>query len=175
MKIKCRCGSFATGRCAMKIGPCPQCPESDGGQSRCRPSRWAISGRPVAVNAPSGRQPIAQPADRVLAIKCLEGHFSSGWRKSCSINLGYSKLAFVRTQVTVRIQAAELVPEQRDRQGARPENGGEIARYTPLLSVFLRFRQGASVIVAAAQQFFEFPPKRKSIRSQRLPPAPNSI
>src|SRR5262245_55512880 len=24
-----RFGSFATDRCAMKIGPCPQCPESD--------------------------------------------------------------------------------------------------------------------------------------------------
>ena len=38
-------GSFATDRCAMKIGPCPQCPESDGGRSRCRPSRWATSSR----------------------------------------------------------------------------------------------------------------------------------
>src|SRR5258705_13835204 len=27
----------------MKIGPCPQCPESDGGRSSCRPSRWARS------------------------------------------------------------------------------------------------------------------------------------
>src|SRR5215510_522154 len=32
---------FATDRCAMKIGPCPQCPESDGWRSRCQPSRWA--------------------------------------------------------------------------------------------------------------------------------------
>src|SRR5262249_20743229 len=38
------CGSIATDRCAMKIGPCPQCPESDGCPSRRRPSRWAITG-----------------------------------------------------------------------------------------------------------------------------------
>jgi hypothetical protein len=25
----------------MKIGPCPQCPESDGWPSKRRPSRWA--------------------------------------------------------------------------------------------------------------------------------------
>src|SRR5262249_41774266 len=36
-----RVGSFATDRCAMKIGLCPQCPESDGWPSRRRPSRWA--------------------------------------------------------------------------------------------------------------------------------------
>jgi len=36
-----RYGSFATDRGATKIGPCPQCPESDGGRSRCCPSRWA--------------------------------------------------------------------------------------------------------------------------------------
>jgi len=34
--------SFATDRCAMKIGPCPQCPESDGWPSKRRLSRWAI-------------------------------------------------------------------------------------------------------------------------------------
>src|SRR5262245_5066714 len=39
-----RVGSFATDRCAMKIGPCPQCPESDGLPSKRRPSRWANNG-----------------------------------------------------------------------------------------------------------------------------------
>jgi hypothetical protein len=34
---------FGTDRCAMKIGPCPQCPESDGWPSKRRPSRWANS------------------------------------------------------------------------------------------------------------------------------------
>jgi hypothetical protein len=38
------CGSFATESCAMKIGPCRQCHESDRGRSRCRPSRWAKTG-----------------------------------------------------------------------------------------------------------------------------------
>src|SRR5262249_49388145 len=28
----------------MKIGPCPQCPESDGWPSKRRPSRWATTG-----------------------------------------------------------------------------------------------------------------------------------
>src|SRR5215813_1423780 len=37
-----RVGSFATHRCAMKIGLCPQCPESDGWPSKRRPSRSAI-------------------------------------------------------------------------------------------------------------------------------------
>jgi len=31
-----RDGSFATDHCAMKIGPCPQCPESDGWPSKLR-------------------------------------------------------------------------------------------------------------------------------------------
>jgi len=39
--IDFRSGSFAADRCATKIGPCPQYAESDGGQSRRRPSRWA--------------------------------------------------------------------------------------------------------------------------------------
>src|SRR5262245_60127820 len=43
-------GSFATDRCAMKIGPCPQCPESDGWRSRGRPSRWAASGHSRRCN-----------------------------------------------------------------------------------------------------------------------------
>src|SRR5262245_45548262 len=30
--------TFATDRCTMKIGPCPQCPESDGWPSKRRPS-----------------------------------------------------------------------------------------------------------------------------------------
>src|SRR5262249_39726870 len=33
--------AFATDRCAMKISPCPLCPERDDWPSRCRPSRWA--------------------------------------------------------------------------------------------------------------------------------------
>ena len=37
-------GSFATDRCVMKVGPCPQCPEGDGCSSKRRRSRWAISG-----------------------------------------------------------------------------------------------------------------------------------
>src|SRR5215468_6846153 len=37
-------GSFASDRCAMKIGPCPQCPESDGCPSKLSPLRWAASG-----------------------------------------------------------------------------------------------------------------------------------
>src|SRR5215470_2164087 len=32
--------TFATDHCAMKIGPCPQCPESDVLPSKRRPSRW---------------------------------------------------------------------------------------------------------------------------------------
>jgi len=36
-------GSIATDRCAPKIAPCPQCPESDGWPSKCRPSRRATS------------------------------------------------------------------------------------------------------------------------------------
>src|SRR5262249_13560994 len=43
-KLGVRSGSFATDHCAMKIGPCPQCPESDGGRSKRRPSRWANNG-----------------------------------------------------------------------------------------------------------------------------------
>jgi len=53
-------GSFATDRCAMKIGPCPQCPESDGGRSSCRPSRWARFGR----NAPSPQAAAYRPPGR---------------------------------------------------------------------------------------------------------------
>src|SRR5215475_6403369 len=40
-----RDGSFATDRCAMKIGLCPQCPESDGWPLKRRPSRRANSCR----------------------------------------------------------------------------------------------------------------------------------
>jgi len=42
---------FATDRCAMKIGRCPQCPESDGRLLEHRPSRWANNGLPRCTPA----------------------------------------------------------------------------------------------------------------------------
>src|SRR5262249_60513071 len=57
-------GSFATDRCAMKSGLCPQCPESDGWPSEHRPSRWAASGpeQPQQMRPPQPR-PIGGEAD----------------------------------------------------------------------------------------------------------------
>src|SRR5262249_12492635 len=37
-------GAFASDTFASRNGPLPQCPESDGWPSKCRPSRWAKFG-----------------------------------------------------------------------------------------------------------------------------------
>src|SRR5215470_14043204 len=60
-------GSFATDRCAMKIGPCPQCPESDGWPSM------------ALARAGGGRTSTAGTFGCV--IKALQSRNLHGWLK----------------------------------------------------------------------------------------------
>src|SRR5262249_54177876 len=69
-----RFGSFATDRCAMKIGPRPQYLERDGWPSKRRRSRWANCGHSgvLAIDATKAMsQPSGSPALRSPSRRCL--------------------------------------------------------------------------------------------------------
>jgi hypothetical protein len=64
-------GSFATDRCAMKIGPCPQCPDSDGWPSRRRPVAMGQE-PPFEVTVPHGlatRFPFNSACGRLTRVR----------------------------------------------------------------------------------------------------------